>query len=242
MLKLNRLIVLAVTGLSCLGDGTVRKQPILQPLSGGGGATGNDWSVTSTSKQANSNTHVSTATGAAGDILVVYIKWENTGSITALSGSVNGSFTKRGSQVDNTGLHCAIFTAVASTTAGETLTPTVSGTADFRDWYVWRLATTGTVSYGTTATYTGTGTSVTTSTFTTAKDKGIVVVGCGVDNASTQSSQQVGGNAATADTISSTSTAVWYYIHSTTLSSATATCTVNTSVEEVVIALPLTSQ
>lgn len=217
---------------------------------GGGGApaapAGNTW--TRVGFAASPGIGGSTATipsGASGDILVVWVKWNGSGSVlTGISAGISGAGTLRGTQVSHGSLdlYGRWGTIITTAASGESVSFTFSGSPGFIDAAVWRLRVSGTVTYTNIANGTGTSTSPSSGALTTtATQNGIVLAGLGIYGAPTISAMQVGGNGATTSSGLDVGS-VWDYTHTTQLTTPAATATMSASFGWTCSAFSLTAQ
>jgi len=210
----------------------------------GGTPTGNVFSHVAGSPVVLGNSGSSTYPGGAvGDIIVVLAGWENTGTFTGLTASNDGALTM-GTAVSANSTGATVGWVVATSTSAGTITATVSGTCDFRDWYVIRATATGTITVSTGASMrgTGTGTSVSIGTYSTATVNGLLLSIVKVDNSCTFSAEAFGGTGATENNLTGSSSSGFQLIHTSAQSSASFTATISTSLNWATQVLSLTAQ
>lgn len=220
--------------LSVLGQGFTFRDPALvvtASAGGGGTPTGNTITNATGSPVVTANSSSPTSvTGLVNDVIIVLVGWENTGSITALTNdaAANQAFTLSSISAANGVNVMAAWVTMQSTLAG-TISATVSGTCDFRDWYLLRVRSSGTITVTSPVGSTGTGTSVSVGTYNTATVNGLLAALTKVDNSSTHASEAFGGQAATEDNITGSSSSGFRYTHTAAQSSASFTETISTS-------------
>lgn len=252
----TRLIFLILTATSLLGQtgngGFLQhRRDALRPKSSGGGGggvpAGNAWTSIATNVNTGPSSTGTAPAGAIGDLIVVLNTWEGVGvNVNWYSNDVNGVMSFQGSKVTHTVdgniLHCHIATVVATDASSVPVTVNYTGATGFRAWAVYRLRTTGTISYGSSPGTFNTGTSVSVGTYTTATTNGILLGIVAPYNSCTHSSFAFGGQAAAQLVITSTSSSTFHYLHTAPQSSANFTDTLSTSREWVSKVLSLTSQ
>jgi hypothetical protein len=206
---------------------------------------GNTWTIVGYNSVAGTGMgNVLSPSGAVGDLLVVWVKWNGPGSVlTAVTGIDSANGTLRGTQVthDTLDLYGRFATVVTTQAAAEGVQTVFSGSPAYIDVAIWRVRVTGTVAYNVTANGTGTSTATSSGPFTTATQNGIVFAALGIYGAPTVTNMLIGGNTpTTTHTLDVGNT--WDYLHTAQLSSAAATATMGTSFGWVVSALALSAQ
>lgn len=175
-------------GTKAGGSGVTKVQATVS-----GTPTGNSFTLVASSPQVFGNSSSATyVAGNVGDILIACLGWENTGTITSISSDVEGTMTLTTPDI-GTAVNSVIATKVCASASAGSITLVGSGTLAFRDWFIVRATTTGTITVGTTAKAHGSGTNVVSSAYTTACVNGLLVGIVKPDGSTTHAATTYGG-------------------------------------------------
>lgn len=201
------------------------------PPAAGGTPPGNAWTFVQSTNVAASSCVLQNVT--AGNLLVVFYKWENSGTLGYITNDVGGGLAVSNNIVhhSNSDVHVSCYHYLSAPASGNNGFVAGGGTGSrtFPGITVYEFSATGTHAYDTGANGTNVSTSVSAGPFTTATLNGVTAAAYGKYSAATPSSFAVGGNSATQNPTSFSELGTWYYLNSAQLSSASSTCTLSSS-------------
>jgi hypothetical protein len=204
--------------------------------------TGNVWTIVGFNGAAGV-TNTTSVAGTTGDILLIYVKWENAVTITGITEGNGATVNLIGSSNDhaNGNLHSRWAYCVTNSTGAQSITPAFSGAAAWINIGIYRVSVSGTPTYALTSNGTGTSTSASSGAITTATLNGLNLGGSSLYSAATTSSMAIGGNAAT-NTHALDVDYLWDYANTAKLTSASATATLSGSVPWICSILSVSAQ